>query len=233
MKIAICDDEKIFCEEARILTEKILDKCDIDYKITVYNSGEEFLGKIEDTDIVLLDIEMDGMDGFQVAEYLCEKYPNVFVIFLTSHEEQIRRAFRVKAYRFLDKPVNESELKEALLNAIDEMRNIKMLKVKNAREICKVRYRDIVYIEALGEGCVIYTLKGHIISKNSLASYFSELKGAGFIDLSREYIVSLNYVDYIKDGKIFLENKKEIEIPRRKQKMCETLFAEYIKKNSL
>lgn len=89
MKIAICDDDLVL---NRKLHQFIFETYhDIDLRIDEYRSGEEFLQKISTSkltyDLLLLDIEMDRVNGITVAKKLKQLSPKTFVVFITSHDE--------------------------------------------------------------------------------------------------------------------------------------------------
>lgn len=103
MKIAICDDDLVL---NRKLHQFIFETYhDIDLRIDEYRSGEEFLQKISTSkltyDLLLLDIEMDKVNGITVAKELKQLSPKTFVVFITSHDEFATVGYEVSAFRYL------------------------------------------------------------------------------------------------------------------------------------
>ena len=116
MKIAICDDDLVL---NRKLHQFIFETYhDIDLRIDEYRSGEEFLQKISTSkltyDLLLLDIEMDRVNGITVAKELKQLSPKTFVVFITSHDEFATVGYEVSAFRYLIKPINKNKLIEAI-----------------------------------------------------------------------------------------------------------------------
>lgn len=112
MKIAICDDDLVL---NRKLHQFIFETYhDIDLRIDEYRSGEEFLQKISTSkltyDLLLLDIEMDKVNGITVAKELKQLSPKTFVVFITSHDEFATVGYEVSAFRYLIKPINKNKL---------------------------------------------------------------------------------------------------------------------------
>ena len=70
MKILICDDEMIFLNEIQKKVKDYFEKRKIDVLLKIYNNGEDLLKlcKNEVVDVILLDIDMPRIDGFQVAK---------------------------------------------------------------------------------------------------------------------------------------------------------------------
>lgn len=113
MKILIADDEPLARERLARLLHKLPE-----YKVLEPSAenGQHALELIErlKPDIVLLDINMPGLDGLQVAAQLCEWPDAPAVIFCTAHHEYALQAFEVSATGFLVKPVRLEQLQDAL-----------------------------------------------------------------------------------------------------------------------
>lgn len=112
-KILIVDDDAV----SRRLLNIILLKADKGYSIVEADSGKKALDLVEKEapDIILLDVIMPEMDGFEVCEKLKsdEKYGAIPVLFLTSMEKtkDIVRGFRLGAADYITKPINADEVK--------------------------------------------------------------------------------------------------------------------------
>ncbi len=109
-KILIVDDEPINV----MIASRILQKND--YEIDTASNGEEALQRIEEDppDLILLDIMMPGMNGFEVCNKLqqTEKNREIPVIFLTAvtDKESIVKGFKAGGKDYLTKPFNTPEL---------------------------------------------------------------------------------------------------------------------------
>jgi CheY-like chemotaxis protein/HPt (histidine-containing phosphotransfer) domain-containing protein len=118
------------------------------YKINFANSGKQAINRIKNVkpDLILLDLMMPGMDGFQVCEYLKsdEKYRDIPIIFLTaSHEEHhILRAFEIGAVDYVTKPFKSQELLARVKNHL-ELKYAKD-KLKNSQNYLKKALTELV-----------------------------------------------------------------------------------------
>src|SRR5215208_7394515 len=81
--------------------------------------GEEAVGAIREhaPDLVLLDIQMPQLDGFEVVAALGEAQQPA-VIFVTAHDQYALRAFEVHAFDYLLKPVDQDRLRETIARAV-------------------------------------------------------------------------------------------------------------------
>jgi len=115
-KILIVDDNKINL----LIAEKLLLK--YDYIIETALSGEEALSKLKatDFDLIIMDIMMPGMDGFETCSKIKELNPSVLIIMLTglTDDDALRKSFASGAVDFIKKPIHKMELDVRIKNAL-------------------------------------------------------------------------------------------------------------------
>lgn len=75
------------------------------------------LGDNKQMDILILDIEMPKMSGFEIADYVKKSNPNCLIIFMTSHVNYAVDGYKLDIFRFVPKQDGDSRLKDALLDA--------------------------------------------------------------------------------------------------------------------
>jgi two-component system, LytTR family, response regulator len=163
-------------------------------------------------DLVFLDIQMPGMDGFEVLHALPrESLPAV--IFLTAHEQHVLRAFDVHALHYLVKPVDDSRFAEAVgrarhlvdagLRADMVQRVMKMLDdaadrytarltVQSGSRIQIVNVEDIEWIGAAGDYVELHVHGCSLLLRETMTSLEQRLDPAKFIRIHRSRIVRLN-----------------------------------------
>ncbi|MEO1489362.1 MAG: LytTR family DNA-binding domain-containing protein [Pseudomonadota bacterium] len=111
IRTILVDDEKLAIQGLQLRLEpfddvEIIDTC---------SNGREAIRKIktEKPDLVFLDIQMPGFDGFSVVKGVMEIEPPLFV-FVTAYEEHAIRAFEANAVNYLMKPVDEDKLADTI-----------------------------------------------------------------------------------------------------------------------
>ena len=101
MKIVICDDEKIYVDKVYDIVKKY---CEND-EISCYENAEQLLNDIENStynnDIYILDIEIDNVNGLDIAKAIREKDTSALIIFLTNYDKYVYDAFEVKTFRYI------------------------------------------------------------------------------------------------------------------------------------
>jgi len=113
--VAVVDDE----EPVRRALKRLLTAIGID--VETYASGQEFLGSlaVRQPDCVVLDVHMPGVSGLEVQEQLALRAPNIGAVIVTGHHEPAteERALAANAVAYLEKPLDEARLLEAITAA--------------------------------------------------------------------------------------------------------------------
>lgn len=229
-KIAVCDDEQIFIDD---VVAKLKEQSE-QYEISEYTSGEELLDSSLDFNIIFLDIEMTGINGINTAFSLRERKYDGMIIFLTSHTEFMPNAFKVKAFRFLDKPLDNEKFNEAFSEAKKEILNMEhiLLSDRSGKKIY-LKLTDIVYLEAYGDGTYIYGKTGSVYDTDKPLKYWKEQIGfEHFYQIHKSYIVSYLYVSTIlkSDQVVMKVVERPLDISRRNVVPFKNGFFDYIKK---
>lgn len=116
MKVAIVDDHQLFRKSLAHLLNSFED-IEVVFQA---NNGREFLDKLNDfkIDLVLLDIQMPEMDGFQTCKVLRDKFPEIYVLIISqlTTKESIHRVMELGAHGFFTKNSDPEQLQDAILS---------------------------------------------------------------------------------------------------------------------
>ncbi len=229
LNIAVCDDEPIICEGIR---KKILE-IKTDYQVDIYNTGAEIVSADKRYDLIFLDIEMPGKDGMIIAKELREKGYKGNIVFLTSHTEFMPEAFKVRAFRFLEKPVKTGELEETLSEAEKEFVNNKKLIVADSGAHIIINISDILYVEGKKNDTIIHMTDGSIETKKTMKYWLTELGEGQFCQVHKSYLVSLRYIKEVYTDRVTMQYiDDEIPVSRRNATLVKKVFFDYIKSNA-
>jgi two-component system response regulator AlgR len=121
LKLLIADDEPLAAERLQLM----LAKCSGIDLVGTASDGEGAVRMADalSPDLLLLDIEMPGLDGIDVARALAERRPSPAVVFITAFDQFAVAAFEVEAVDYLMKPVNPERLQKALDRARQHLRH--------------------------------------------------------------------------------------------------------------
>ncbi len=203
MNIGIVDDQKVFRQMIRDYLSEYFSEASYTYQTYDYEDGRELIESKVIHDILFLDIEMEGVDGMQVAQYLRKQGDEVYIIFMTSHHEVMQEAFKVKAFRFLIKPVTYDAFKESMDDLIKDMFRYKKIHIKYGDKEHLLSFKEIQAIESLGDTSLIHTKSRQIESNRTLAFWEETLQQGAFFRIHKSVIINLNHVKHIEKSRVF------------------------------
>jgi two-component system, LytTR family, response regulator len=232
MRVLIIDDERLAREELRELLR-------IHTEITVIGeaaNGPQALPLIAELapDLLLLDIQMPEMDGFQLLSRLAPPVPKV--IFVTAFDRFAIHAFTVNALDYLLKPVEPARLASALqrvnctaspssVESTSEVTHSSLppqarVFVRDGERCWFVALHEIILLEAEGNATRIYFGQENPLLSRSLAALELKLPPQLFFRASRSHIVNTHYIQSVepwfsKSLRVHLGNGMEVEFSRR------------------
>ena len=227
MKAVIIDDSQLARQELKHLL-KDNDQVQV---VGEAESAEVAMKKLPELkpDLLFLDIQMPGKDGFELLQEL-DEVPQV--IFTTAYDQYAMKAFDHNALDYLQKPIKEDRLSIALekaatkLRESDEKQNKNILSlhnqvfVKDGEKCWFVSLADIRVLEILGSYTRIYFKDQKPMIPRSLNYMESRLDPEVFFRANRQQIINLKYVERIEPWfsgslKVYLTSGEEIEVSRR------------------
>jgi DNA-binding LytR/AlgR family response regulator len=226
--IAICDDEEIYCKHTKQLCLNYLQNEDYKSEVLVFSSGEQLLAYSEDIDVVLLDIQMKGMDGIAVKERLRETRKETRIIFLTNHNELMQEAFGGQVYSFLTKPVDKEKLYKIMDIVVKEFLEEFIVELECYDKKYYIRGNTIEYIKAEDKYTRIITGEKEYVDNRTMSQWENILQKHNFYRTHKSYIINLKYIKNIHEV-VVMENGAKISISRRNSKKFKDTYYNYIK----
>lgn len=218
INIAICDDTKEELDLISSYVSKIINNINIEFKISTFNDGEEFIEYVSSSkeiyDIVFLDIYMKFSNGINTAKKIREFDKECKIIFITSSKEHAIESYEVRALYYILKPIEEDKLKDAIFIAIEDLNlNDKNIVIKNKKGSYKIIYKDILYAESSARVVMIHLVSGQTISFYSKLKDFIELiQDDRFIRCHKSFVVNMHHVIKIEGNYIFMSGNLKIPI---------------------
>jgi two-component system LytT family response regulator len=169
--------------------------------------GEDVLAALDTLrpDVVFLDVQMPGVDGFEVIRRRTpERMP--LVVFLTAYDEFAIRAFEAQALDYLVKPVSEARFAETmkrlakLLRPTPESPRTPGFVVTTARGALVVPIQEIDWIEAADNYARIWCGSRSYLLRESLHELEARVRAAGFLRAHRQALVPIDRVRELKKG---------------------------------
>ena len=232
MRLAYCDDEEIQLEYMQRLAEQWAKNAGVPLTYCAYKSAEEMLFENAEGypfDLLILDIDMQGMDGMALARKIRTKDAGIPIVFLTNKQEFVFEGYEVQALRYLLKPISEEKLFPLLSEVFTAAREeVQSLIVSAEGEHCKIAVPDILYLEADGHYVKIHTVKGDYVVKKALAELAEELAD-GFVQAHRSYLVHLLHVERMQRTECVLSDGSSVPVSRNSYKTVNEAFIRYWK----
>ena len=222
MVIGICDDEKVIRDKIEKICVNVTGEYDTDTAVKTYSDGKEVLE--ENFDILILDIEMEDVDGIAVKNYFQSRKKDTIIIFVTSHNEMMSQAFGVNVMGFVTKSYLDSQLPVMLESAIKRVMNTVNIEGVDSRKVCYIEAEHIYNILHLENDTEMSV-------RRSSADLEKMLEGVGFIRVHRTYIINMAYVEHIRDKSVVI-NGKEIPVSSRLKSRLKKEYSRYCRENA-
>lgn len=217
-RIAVTDDNPADITYISSILRRWADARGFSVHIDSYPSAEAFLFQYEEDpvcDIILLDIEMAGMDGVTLAKTLREKNSMAVIIFITGYSDYIAEGYDVSALHYLMKPVEPDRFMQVLDRAVERLRREeKLLTVKTANEVVRIPMSRVLFMEAARNYVTVHTEdRGEFVVRHKLGDFENELDER-FLRVGRSYIVNLTRIYRITKTELSFPDGTVLPLPR-------------------
>ncbi len=216
LTISLCDDNAAERAHIRSLVLDWSVQSGASVNIQEYPSAEALLFAYSDCppDILLLDIEMPGLSGVDLAKRLRQDGDKLLqIIFITAYSDYIAAGYDVAALHYLLKPVSREKFFSVLSRAAERIADDgKKLLLTLPNETALVPVRDISYVEVLKNYITVHAGRDYTL-KMPLKEVEAELDDR-FLRVGRSYIVNLSFIVRVTRSEIFLKGGGSVPLPR-------------------
>lgn len=232
IEIVLVDDEQLQLDYMEKLIKQAAKRLGVEIKIYSYLSGEAFLFALEDYpiwELAFLDIEMEGINGMEVARNIRKKAPQLELVFATAYAEYAIEGYEVQALDYLLKPINLEEMMRVVERFLEgKPEEVAYTLVEVNGEATRLNLDHILYSEAnMGEITVVLE-KEALDLKMSLAEFETQLDKR-FVSPHRSYLVNLQFVSRLLKNDVQLTNGERIPLSRRRAKDVQKAFIAFYK----
>ncbi len=237
LHIVICDDETSQISLLENYVEKWAKECNIEVFVQNCRNADQFLFLWEerkDVDILLLDIEMPGMDGMALAKRLRNGGEQLQILFITGIVDYVMEGYDVEAVSYLLKPVKEERFFECMERARKRIgREEAVLLLEAAGEVEKIRLKDISYLESDGHDTLVYQDAKVLRSKLGIQKLEKEIteKSGMFYKIHRSYLINFSHIQKITRKEVQMDTGAAIPIPRGKWEALNQAYLNFYRKN--
>lgn len=229
--IAVCDDEEACRKEIIDFLYDIKEKEQIPCQICEFEKAEELLQEIEsgvNYHLLILDVLLNEMSGMDLARALRKSNDRTHIIFVSSNIDMALYGYEVDALRFLAKPLDPVQFKEAILYCYKKYTEKKEILVQTSKGRRRISINEIMYAEAWERGTRLYMVNELEDVNMKISEFVHILPEKSHIQCHRSYLVNLAFVQYIKQSEIELKNGTCIPISKYRISDVRKKFIAYL-----
>lgn len=230
MRIAIVEDEAQQREQLHTYIQQYAGETGQSFEVVLFSNGADLLKDYTPQyDIILLDIEMPGLNGMEAAGRLRSMDGDVVLMFVTNMAQYAINGYAVGALDFVLKPVNYYTFTVRLARAIRRARQRKNGQILLTLPDCVRRLdtQQIHYVEVQNRMLHYHTELGEFVLRGTMQSAEKELSRYHFVRCNHWYLVNLSHVAEVRRDMVVVAGT-ELEISRRNRTAFLTALTEYV-----
>lgn len=183
-----------------------------------------------DIDVLILDVEMPDMDGFETARRLRESDQQLPIIFATNAAQLAVYGYEVDALSYLVKPVGFYPLSRELQRALARLRSRAEadLTLTVGNRVFRLSYRDIVYAESERHRITIHTFETTVQFTGTLRALEEELPVSDFHRINSCFIVNMRHVRGVGPDGSDMATGESLRISRARRAGFLNALADYV-----
>ena len=231
-RVAICEDNRNDAEYIQNIIKKWNEQRQCELFVEHFMSAEIFLFRYAEDkawDILLLDIEMQEMNGVNLAKKIREVDETVQIVFVTGFPDFVGEGYEVAALHYLMKPVH----KEKLYTVLD--RAVKAIHYKETAErtivlpteegLRRIAVQEIIYAESFAHNVRVTTQSENFMVRMSI-SRLEEMLGEEYVRCHRSYLVGVKYIARLSKTEVVLDSGKTLPMSRNAVAVVQRAFVD-------
>ena len=200
MKIAIAEDDPRFAKQLEAYIEQFATENQFQVEILRFPDGASLVEAYDCTfDLLLLDVDMPGLDGISAARQSRERDTDVLLMFITNLAQYAIKGYEVDALDYVLKPVNYAALSMKLKKVLRVWRgrDSRAIFLRRGGERLRVPVSRIYYVEVYGHSLCYHAMDGEIVPSGgqTMNQAEQEMGQYGFVRCHNCYLINLRYVD--------------------------------------
>ncbi len=240
LNIYVCDDNRIFADKISEKLNLTLTANRRHSGIAVFLNAADLITRFKQTpaDVVFLDIDMPSMSGFEAAEKLQAINENVYIIFVTSHEEMVFQSYEFHPFWFVRKNHLSKDLEIALSSLltkidakyVEEQQTFNLVTDNKTTEI---DINMVVYIQSYKHYLIIKSFDGNDIQvRGKISEVEKQLLPLNFIRVQNGVIVNCRFITKLTSKTVDLRScdshsKNEFNISRDRTDFVKNEFQKF------
>lgn len=200
------------------------------FKTMSFEDGDDIIsGYRSQYDVILMDIQLEFVDGMTAAREIRELDDQVLIIFLTNLASYAVKGYEVDALDYVVKPVTYPAFAKSMGRAMTRLRRRerRYVLISGKSEVQRVDCAKIYYIEADGHNLRYHTVDGELAGMGTMKEVEASLAGSWFFRCGKGLLVNLEHVDGVSEGDALVHGET-VQVSRSKRKEFLAAFNRYI-----
>lgn len=230
LKIAICDDNVPFTTELESLVNSTAIHHHIKVDTDIFFDGTSLYHHICSGvyyDLIYLDIEMNDLNGIEVAHLLRSNNFSTILIYISAYETYYKQLFEVEPFRFIAKPIDSILFEKYFLSAYQRICSHSNYFTYSFHQIYnKVPLSDIIFFESKGRCILIHTPKQTYRFLGKLDEVEAKIYKCklDFLRIHQSYLINPQYICSLTLSSIVLQNNYKLTISPKFQKAIRSQY---------
>lgn len=228
--IAVVEDEEECSRQIQAFLTQYQEENSVRFKVTAFENGEHLLDGYEPVyDMILMDIDMPGINGMDASEKIRRMDQDVVIVFITNLASYAIRGYEVGALDYVVKPLTYYSFSMRLARALkrSRAREPRQIILTLPDGVKKLEVGQIYYAEVQNRMLYYYTEEGTFAVRGTMHSAQQMLEAYSFAKCNHWYIVNLRHVSEVKKNTVVV-GKYELEISRRNRTPFLKALTEYV-----
>lgn len=226
LKIAVVEDQQEVRDELCRFIRQYAAENSLQVEVLPIEDGAVIAEHYEPGyDIIFMDVEMPGLDGFGAAEKIRAVDADAVLVFVTNMAQYAIKGYEVDALDYIIKPAQYGPLSIKLDRAAQRWRAAaESVMVALPAGTQRLLLWEIYYIEVQGHKLTYHTEKGQLPGTGTLQDAEQRLHGKGFLRCNKCYLVNQKHIQTVTGSDVVLSNGEKLQISRlRKKEFMEEL----------
>ena len=232
----ICDDSSEFANKIKKEIDLYMN-CERKYKTVIFENGTELLKQFDNqaADVVLLDIDLPKMNGFEVAKLLQKRKEDILILFVTSHEDKVYQSYEYHPFWFIRKS-HMHDLRTVipkLLRKLDveEERKRLLFNLKTENHITEIDINTLMYIEACKNNIIIWDrVSGEKQVRCKITDAEKQLYPLNIIRIQNGILVNCRYISKITSREVILTDGTHLGLSRSRIDFVREEYQNFIRR---
>ncbi len=239
LEFYICDDEKIYAntikDKVNMYMKNVLNS-KTPYHISVFNDGDSLLKEFDRqfADVVMLDIDMPKMNGFEVASLIQKRKEDILILFITNYEDKVYQSYDYHPFWF----VRKSHLSDLDVILPKLMRKIEVEKEKKKltynletdSRTLELNINTLIYIESFKNDIIIRDkIADDVQVRCKISSVEKQLYPFNIIRIQNGILVNCRFISKITSREVILTNGVTFGLSRSRIETVKEEYQNYVR----